>query len=33
MPSIGEVDAFIKMQRPDDRDETLGMSVMVYLIS
>lgn len=29
IPAIGEVDAFLKMPRPDDKPETLGLYVVV----
>ena len=31
IPAIGEVDAFLKMPRPDGRPETLGLYVVVFL--
>jgi intraflagellar transport protein 46 len=30
IPAVGEVDAFLKMPKPDGKDETLGLSVLVY---
>jgi intraflagellar transport protein 46 len=30
IPAIGEVDAFIKMPRPDGQPETLGLFVLVF---
>jgi intraflagellar transport protein 46 len=29
IPAIGEVDAFLKMPRPDQQPETLGLFVLV----
>lgn len=31
IPAIGEVDAFIKMPRPDGQPETLGLVTLVYM--
>jgi intraflagellar transport protein 46 len=31
IPTVGEVDAFIKMDRPDEKSETLGLTEMVTL--
>jgi intraflagellar transport protein 46 len=31
IPAIGEVDAFLKMPRPDGQPETLGLYVLVIL--
>jgi len=31
IPAVGEVDAFIKMTRPDTQIEILGLSVLVLL--
>lgn len=28
IPAIGEVDAFIKIPRPDDEEETLGINIV-----
>lgn len=30
IPAIGEVDAFLKMPRPDGKPETLGLNVVVH---
>jgi intraflagellar transport protein 46 len=30
IPAIGEVDAFLKMPRPDSQPEILGLYVLVY---
>ncbi len=29
IPAVGEVDAFLKMPRPDNQSEQLGLSVLV----
>lgn len=31
IPAIGEVDAFLKMPRPDEKPETLGLHVLVII--
>ena len=31
IPAIGEVDAFLKMPRPDGKPETLGLYVVVKI--
>lgn len=31
IPAVGEVDAFLKMSRPDDTEETLGLVMLVNL--
>ncbi len=33
IPTVGEVDAFIKMDRPDEKSETLGLTEMVSFFS
>lgn len=33
IPAIGEVDAFLKMPRPDNQPETLGLFVLVLRVS
>lgn len=33
IPAIGEVDAFLKMPRPDGQPETLGLYVLVDVFS
>lgn len=30
-PAVGEVDAYIKMPRPDNKEETLGLNILVTL--
>lgn len=30
IPAIGEVDAFLKMPRPDGKPENLGLHILVY---
>ena len=32
IPAIGEVDAFLKMPRPDGKPETLGLNVVVIFL-
>lgn len=32
IPAIGEVDAFLKMPRPDGKPETLGLYVVVQYL-
>lgn len=29
IPAVGEVDAFLKMPRPDDQPEVLGLNILV----
>jgi intraflagellar transport protein 46 len=31
IPTIGEVDAFLKMPKPDEKEETLGLVVLVII--
>jgi intraflagellar transport protein 46 len=31
IPTVGEVDAFIKMPRPDGQPETLGLNILVTM--
>lgn len=33
VPAIGEVDAFIKMPRPDGQPETLGLVTLVIFLN
>lgn len=33
IPAVGEVDAFLKMPRPDGQPEVLGLNILVILFS